>query len=428
MIRFNSFLHRIALADIIRRWMVDRLEPNDVRSLKELINFNCHIAKYLADDIASYIFGELAPAPVASFGVRTKGVLKDFMVDNPRYSNPRIEQLVRQYRKYPQDFYRQTPFDAIVYFTQVDSQVRLLGSTRRKRFRRVAEKSARRIIDFVFGQIKDEAQALARERAGRMGVPIDRLITPLEQQREEFLHAERRIVKRLRTGQFVKDEVLLDINDVVGVKAICEDDEVSRLTALLSAHPRMEIIEYELHSGAYNALNLTVRYVLDKDVLLSRPPSGERLRVLESRGMSAKDLLTGYDRFIREGEDDVVLEVIVAGFEEGLESEIGRSMHEERVLAQRSDQQYRGSLARNIVALLEYMMALRHYPPDSIDQIPIKLWIKYMPDYFESLMKASYGVQESVHFGDADLSDEEHRSLLRESMLPPVPVLLQTEP
>jgi len=399
MIRFNSFLHRLTLADIIGRWMVDQLQDSDVRVLKELISFNGHLSRLVLDEVATGVFEQLLGREVKSLPVSRKGVLKDSLVEHPPYTNPRIRQMVARYRKYPQDFYRETPFDGRIYFDPNDGDRRIVGSTRRKRFKRIAEKSSRRIVDHIFERIKDEANRLAQERAEKLGVPLGLLVTPQHKQVEEFAHAERRIVKSLRTGTFLTDMPLLDINDVFGIKAFREDHEVAELTGLLREHPRIEVLEYELHSGNYNALNLTLSYRIDKDRLAAQPPEGTTLDTLADRGFSPQKIPDHYERFIREAEDELVIELIITNYQEGLESEIGRAMHEERILAQRDDQQYRGSLARNIAALLEYMLVLRRLPSDHIDELPIKLWIKYMPDYFESVLKAAYGETDTVFLG-----------------------------
>ncbi|MBN1947795.1 MAG: hypothetical protein JW797_19165 [Bradymonadales bacterium] len=397
MIVINNFLHRKQLADIIGRWFVDRPQPTDVLNLKELVNCNCYLAKYILGDVAGYLFNETHGPPVESFCATTKGQLKDFLVANPSYTNERITAMLQHYQKYPQDYYRETPFDGRVYYKPGPERQIYLGCTRRKRFRRIAEKASRKIIDLVFSRIKDEAETLARERAIRMGVEIQKLQTPMQQRIEEFEHAERRIIKRIRTGQFLSQMPPLDINDVFGLKVVCEDEDVHRLTSIIQKHPRMEIVEAELHSGSYNALNITLRYHIDKDVLLRQPPSGAAMKMLLARGLSAETVETRYRAFIQEAEDDLLLEVIAAGYQDILESEIGHSMHEEMVLEQRAKQEYRGSLARNIAALMEFMLALRRYPDERVDDIPVKLWIKYMPEYFDTVMKSTYGVAETLY-------------------------------
>ncbi len=397
MIWLNSFLQRAKLAEIVNRWMVDRLEPTDVGTLKRLVNYNCYLARFVLHDVASYLCEAMAGTRVESRHAYTKGMLKDFLVERPAYTNERIDRMIARYRRYPQDFYRETPFDGRIYVTRDAQGERYLGSTRRKRFKRIAEKASRRVIDHVFEHVKEEAEALAQQRAERLGVPIHKLITPEQQQLAEFVHAEHRIIKRLRVGSLLDDFPQFQLNDIFGVKALCEDGDVPRLTSLVEAHPRMDILEAELHSGSYNALNITLRYRIDRDRLLETPPHGEALEVLARRGLSAAEIIDGYRQFLCDSEDDLVMEVIAAGYQELLESEIGRSIHEERVLDQRSQQQYHSSLARNIAALIEYMMALRRYPTDAIDDIPIKLWIKYMPDYFESVLKATYNVTETIY-------------------------------
>lgn len=399
MIRLNSFLHRLTLSDIIGRWMMDQLKPADVRILKELVNYNCHIAPLVLDDVATTILGELARGPVESVAVHTKGHLKDYLVGHPWHRNDRVDEIIGRYQRVPQEFYRETPFDGRIYLQRSDGKERYVGSTRRKRMKRISEKSARRIIDYVFGRIKNEAQTLANERATQLGVPVDRLVTPSGQQEEEFIQAEQRIMDQIRTGQIRGQMPPLDINDVLGIKAVCDDDDVKRLLSILESHPRLHIIELEQHSGVYNALNVTLRLQVDKDALRRNAPTGAALDKFRSRGLADSDVAHDYRRFINEGEDHLLLELIVSSYQETLESEIGRAIHEERVMKQRAAQQYRGSLARNIAALMEFMMALRRFPRDDIKDIPIKLWIKYMPDYFESVMKATYGIGESEYLG-----------------------------
>ena len=177
MILINNFLHRTKLADIIGRWIEDRPQPGDVHILKELVNHNCFMAKFILDDVASYLFNEMSGPPVQSLGTIRKGELKDFLVRNPPYRNERIDAMLAHYQKYPQDYYRETPFDGRIYYKPAGERDIFLGSIRRKRFRRIAEKSARRIIDRVFAQIKGEATTLAKERAQRLGMPILKLQT-----------------------------------------------------------------------------------------------------------------------------------------------------------------------------------------------------------------------------------------------------------
>jgi hypothetical protein len=82
------------------------------------------------------------------------------------------------------------------------------------------------------------------------------------------------------------------------------------------------------------------------------------------------------------------VEIIVANFEEFLESEIGRCMHEDRVAFQRSNQDYQGHLATNVRYLMQYIFALCLSESFAdVDEVPVKLWVRYMPDTIERLVQ-----------------------------------------
>ena len=387
MILLNSFVHRYVLASIIGRWLVDRPALHDARTLKKLINYNSYLSGLILDEVATDLFSEFVGSPIHAFTALTKGGLKDYIVKNPPYHNEPIDTMLAHYDRFPQDYYRETPYNGRVYHKTLDGADRYIGSARMKRYRRIAEKSSRRLIDFIFQQIKGEAEILAQERAVRLGIPFRQLVTPRDLQIEEFKHAERRIIKRISRGKFIDDMPYLVINDVLGIKMVGDIERIDDILAIISRHPQMEVIEEEVHSGLYNAINLTVRYTIDKDHYLNLPLPNRATEVFTKRGLLPEEITPGYQQFLRTSEDDILLEVIVSNFEEMLQSEIGRSMHEERIVAQRSQQEYRGSLARNVAWLLEYMLAFCLSPRTEIDDLPIKLWVKYMPDYIEIVMR-----------------------------------------
>jgi hypothetical protein len=87
--------------------------------------------------------------------------------------------------------------------------------------------------------------------------------------------------------------------------------------------------------------------------------------------------------------------MIVASFEEFLESEIGRSIHEERIQAQRSHHDYNGHLATNIRFLMNFMLSLCRSPWfNDLNDVPIKLWVKYIPDSLERVIGRLYVPEE----------------------------------
>jgi hypothetical protein len=390
MISFNGYLHREELAAIIGRWLLHRQQPDDGRRLKAIINFNAYLGRLYLDDFARQLLTDLHGPPIDSFPVRTKGQLKDFITLSPVRRNPRIDEMLFRYERYPEDFYRETPFDGRLYHRPGDDGH--LGSTRIKRFRRIAEKASRRIIDYIFEEVKANADALAAERAARLGIPKQYLITPVEEQVAEFAHAERRVLKAIRNATLSPSLPALPINDVLGVKTVAEGERFERLLDLLAKGPRTAIIEREVHSGHYNATNLIVKYRWPREAYAERPPEGRTREVLVKRGILEEEIDPGYREFIRTAEDEVHIEVIVASYEEMLESEIGRSMHEERVLAQRANQQYHGSMAKNIEYLMEFMLLFCLSPKEDPGEVPVRLWIKYMPDYMDHVVRQLFGL------------------------------------
>ena len=119
------------------------------------------------------------------------------------------------------------------------------------------------------------------------------------------------------------------------------------------------------------------------------------MRVLTYRGFHAAEVGRQYREFVESGEDEVGFEMIAVSFQEFLESEIGRSIHEERIQAQRAQREYNGRLASNVRFLMEFMLSLCRSPwCTDLEDIPIKLWVKYMPDSIERVVRKLYIPQE----------------------------------
>jgi hypothetical protein len=96
--------------------------------------------------------------------------------------------------------------------------------------------------------------------------------------------------------------------------------------------------------------------------------------------------MQGLREFVDAGEPDLRLEIIFQSFEQMLESELGRCIHEERVIRQRYHQAYRSFVVRNIRVLIQYLFCFGISRAHTCDEIPIKLWVRYMPDYHDQVM------------------------------------------
>jgi hypothetical protein len=382
----EGFAYRELLAEIISRWTVNRPQPGDVLLLKRLVNFNFYASRLWIDHLARSLLREQHGAEPEWTRIRTKGELKDFAVAHPTYRDERIDELLARYRRWPEDFYRETPIDGGFYTIEGAGGPLLVGSTRVKRSRRIAEKGARRMVDFIHARIRTSAEDLARERAQRMGVPFERLHTSQAEMVDEYLHAERRVIKSVKQGTILGALAPLSIPDVAGIKLIVEDKDRERITSLLGNLEDCRIVEEEIHRGDYNATNLRVVHRLPKELLWSHPPSGFAAEVLAQRGLPRDTMAADWRAFVDGAEPEVGVEVIASNFREFLESEIGRCIHEERVLSMRVQPSYTGHLATNVRYLMDFLFTLCRGPalPD-LDQVPIKLWVRYMPETIERI-------------------------------------------
>ncbi|MBW2734288.1 MAG: hypothetical protein JRH20_18010 [Deltaproteobacteria bacterium] len=405
MLYLESFAHRVQFAEVVSRWVVNQPLPNDVQTLKEIINFNSYIARIWADDLATTLLRDVYGDTPRSLLCKTKGELKDFVTSSePRYRNERIEQIFRNYKEFPEDYYRDTPYDGRAYYLEGKNgqAPTYVGSTRLKRFRRIAEKGSRRIVDYLVERIRANADALAEERARRLGIPKDQLITPKEEQVAEFAHAERRLLRMIRQGSIQAEFPILSIPDAVGIKIITEADQYERLIDSLHRSPTCNLLEVEQHSGRYNAINLRVAYTIPRDLLRKRPPNAAAMKVLAYRGIDPATVHERYNHFLDTAEDHVLLEIIVSSYQEFLESEVGRSMHEDRIFDQRSSDEYKAHLAVNVLYLMDYILSLCLSPQGGeVDDVPIKIWVKYMPDTMDRLFRRLFRLPVDASFDDA---------------------------
>ncbi len=395
MISLTSLLHRQDLKDIIFRWMSDKVAPEDCVEVKKIVNFNVHIVNVYLDHFCSDLFNFLAGGEAWTFDVISKGQLKDFILDVTPYENERLDDIRTRYRKYPEDFYRSAPFGGKIYCSGSKEHPTYLGHSRIKRFRRVAEKASRRMIDIIFNRIKKNADVLATQRASELGIPKEQLVTPVEEQKEEFRHAERRFLKELRRGTLRLDEEAVNsgkIHDVAGVKAIMEDGKIPVLEKFFDNMPNYGIAEKEQHSGIFQALNYIIDIGLDKEELIDRLPTPRVVDVLSARGMDRGTIIDDYKTFVETAEDNVFLELIISNYPDMIESEFGNCMHEERIFAQREQVEYRSSIAANVRYITEYLFLFAISGKQRLQRLPVKLWEKAMPDTYDEAIRELWDI------------------------------------
>jgi len=392
MITISSYIHRNDVSDIIRRWMYYDVYPSDADTIVRLVHFNnVYVSRYLKI-LSEKVFRELHQEELSTRPAFLKGDLKEMIVTNPPYRNARIDELIDNYYTDPGRFYRETPFHATLFLRRQGDSEEYIGSYRIKRVHRLAEKSARKIIDRMFDTIRKHADLLADDRARILGISRNQLLTSQEEMNEEFLKAENRLLDDLRQKREIHDTDNMIINDVAGMKVILDNSQHDRLLTLLQHRDDCEIVENERHAGRYNATNLIVCFKPPREEILIQPLSDKIINIMRGRGFNQEESEKAFSEFVRSGEESIYLEIIVSDYEEMLESEIGRCMHEDRIIEQRLRQQYCGHLAKNIEYLMEYLFTFPSTPQLELGELPIKLWNRYLPDYFEEVLKSLFHI------------------------------------
>ena len=387
-ISIKGYLYRNEFRDLIRRAMYGVIRDNDGARLTRLVLFNqLYVARYL-NRFARKLFESLHGGPLRQEMIFTKGMLKDAIVERPPYLNERIAGLIFDYKASPGRFYRETPCRAMLFFRSQgggDGE-EFVGSWRIKRIRRLAEKAARKIIDWIFDAIKGQAERLAEERAARLSIPRQYLLSSPEEMLAEFLDAEGRFIESLREHRETDVAQDLAINDVAGIKVLLEDREKDGLLRVLDRIEGCEVLEEERHAGRYNATNLLIRLRPTKEEMIEGPLLPDVVCAMEKKGWKAEEVGRCFADFVMAGEEEVCLEIIVSNYEQLLESEIGRCMHEDRIIAQRLHRQYRGHLAKNVEYLMRFLFLFPLSDREELLELPIRLWDRYLPDYFDSVI------------------------------------------
>lgn len=390
MIQLGSFLHHAELAAILGRAIEDRLLPGDAPRLKLIVNMNSYFVRLYSTRFAERLFRHVLGEGVVSSVMRTKGELKDLIVANPSCSNDRIQDLIARYRRFPEDYYRETPYEGRVFSS--GDPPRYVGSRRIKRIRRIAEKCARRIVDYMGEQIRRRADDLASERARSLGIPKDQLITPLDEMAAEFAHAERRILKSIRDGLFVAAMPQFYIDDIVGIRVLTSPSTAPKIDEYLASCSDLTVVDEKWFSGDFWGRNSVVAWTVPIEELLALPPTDAACEVLISRkvGEDKAAIHRLYDEFLRTATPYVRFEILAIDYEQLLESEIGRSMHEAHVREQRDREEYGARLAQNVEALMIYLFALAQSSCTDIAELPIKIRGTYLPDYLGLLLRDLY--------------------------------------
>ncbi|PKN45097.1 MAG: hypothetical protein CVU59_10015 [Deltaproteobacteria bacterium HGW-Deltaproteobacteria-17] len=399
----SAFTHREKLFDIAKRWLEDKLEPDDAWLITEIFTYEGFVTTPMVRQFLTNFMRELHDKEITTRSVTMKHQVKEAVTRSIPSIGERMEFLIRMYHSRPEEYFPRAPINGIMFFAgQPDPK--LVAMLRIKRARRVAEKVSRRMADMILTHIRNKAETLAKERAERLGIPLEMLLTPPEQMVSEFEAAERQLAEQVMSGRIPFNKEDLEVPDVIGIKIIGDELLHQRAVTLLQSHPDVHVVELETHQGDYNAINVQFDLRLpEPGVIIDSVSSNIVVPFPATRGISPEELQEGFAAYVESGERTVRVELILTTYEELVESEIGRSIHEMRTLKQRSQREYTGRIAKNAEFIVEYMLSVAFSPQIAVNFIPIKLNGHYLPETVSYAIRKLYGIEESAIFTNLSL-------------------------
>jgi len=385
----TGLVHRDRLFEVATRWFRDRIEPADGRFITQVFTYESLISGLPARRFLTDILRAVHAEPFRLERLYLKDEVRQAIIRGCHEPTPRMAALFAQYREVPEEFFPRTPVDLML---ATDPAGRLLGMTRIKRVRRVAEKASRRVADHLAGAIQESARTLAAQRASQAGLPLDHLITPLEVMEQEFEKAERIVSQAFRDQELVFPPATLRIDDFIGLKLVGSPETQVRIERAIAHHPRASIVEREVHTGDYNAVNLLVDLALPPVAEIVDRVLGQEWHFAAGRGLSPEELARGFTDYVERGARTFRAEVILTSYAELVESEFGRSMHEVRIIDQRERAAYKGRIATNASYIIEFLLMMALSPTVHVDALPVKMWGRYLPDTFSTAIWQLFGI------------------------------------
>jgi hypothetical protein len=366
----TAFLHRDELFDITNRWLSNKLEPEDPLQITRIIAYDSFTAWETLLLFTDDLLQNLTDAPVLRKKIAYKKDLKDFLCHTKNQKSDRVKSLIREYVEMSEFYYIGSPLAGYICH---NSRSQMLGMCRFKRIKRIAEKASRYASMYIDDKIQTIAHELSKDGAQSSffakQIPDEILIT-----------AEKRIMENVKDKGVKLPARRTTIKDVLGIKVIDNDFGENKLESEITRSIGSRIIEKERHTGMYNAVHYVVELKVDFDHLVRKFKNSGTYIDCKKRGLPDEGLHEDFSKFVVTGADTVHVDLIFTSFEELVESEIGRSMHENRIFEQRKQNRIFGNIPINIEYIIEYLIAVGLSPTIEIEEIPIKIWGRYLPD------------------------------------------------
>jgi hypothetical protein len=373
----SGLTHRDRLFDVATRWLADKLDPTDGRTVTEIFAFERAITaptvrRFVADLCRTCHRGDLYMERITS-----KDEVRAAIVAAASHPSTRVAELIDWYRQLPEEFFPRTPVRMSLVTLR---NGKLTAIVRRKRIRRIADKVSRRVADQLSGEIVAVAKALAASRPRHEIAGVEREIAPPSTPAAVAGAAERLVADRIRSGRITLDPERNRVDDVIGVKFIGTPAELETIEGSLDTLEYTLASQREVKVGSYEGIH----YLVD----LELPPNEVILARMENidwsfaagRGLAVENLGDSFRNYIESCRRTFRVELILTTFDDLVESEFGVSIHEQRILEQRDLADDFSRIARNASTIIEYMLRLATSPRIQIEYIPIKIWGRYIRD------------------------------------------------
>jgi hypothetical protein len=373
----TSFIHREFLFQMAGRWFCNRLLPEDGLYLTQSLICDGYVLGETLELATRLLLGLIYDSPFSMKRICFKGTLREMLCRIERGNTERVKELIRLYREDPDFYYKDAPIDGIAC---IDGKGFLLGVYRVKRPKRIAEKANRYVANWIFKIVQDKAQEMAEQRARNLRIPLEYLLTSETDMVREFIRAEQEIAGMFRQGQIDLDKTSMTVNDVGGIKIVADENRLSKLEERLADHPFIKVIGQETYQGNFQAKSFILEMRWNREQVCHAFLASQAWERYRNRGFPGEVMQKGIEPFLEDAEPTLRFELILSTFPAMVESEMGISIHEERIMAQRENKTYKGYIPMNVEFLLEYLLAVGLSPTIDIECLPIKLWGRYLPD------------------------------------------------
>ena len=400
----TGLIHRDRLFEIACRWLADRYCEGDGRFVTEVFIFEKLISTPTGRRFLRDINASCHPGNFSTRRILFKDDLRNAVMaaKNPR--TQRVQELFDRYEEHPDEYFPSTPADLIV---TVSGQEELLGMVRFKRIKRIAEKASRRIADRLAGALQAEMHVETHAHGRPKSLDGAELSAEPGSRQATLADAERAVCSDFRGGGITFEPTDMRVDDLMGFKFVGTPQELEDIELAIRSHPQARVAEREIHHGHYNDVNLLVDLQLPSPGEIIDGLKGWEWSQASGRGLSPQHLAKALPDYVESGARTFRAEVILTTFDELVESEFGRSIHEERILEQRRRAPYSGRIAQNASFLIEYLLMLSISPTVEIQSLPVKMWGRYLPDVYARAVWRLFGSEPNTTLFDSILLDPE---------------------